>query len=440
MKPSHATALKAIAVWIARVLTGVLFILSGWAKTVDPRGFVYKINEYLTVWGIDDLVLPGLVMVGAIGLSIFELVIGVLLLTGCLRRSAAVLGLCVMAFMLPLTIYIYISHPVADCGCFGDLLVVSNLATMLKNVAATLLLCICLAWHKVAPPLYRPDLQWLVVVVTIFYGIAVAFVGWQLQPMIDFRPYSPGTSVIPAEEEADFESQRFIYERDGEQKEFTLNNLPDSTWTFVDRIEGDEAHQNPQHVVELFDGDDEVTYEVYEELAQGDAFLLCVAEPGLNNLTRSRLANELASFAISHDIDIIGIAALSGEALEQWKELSLPSFPVYSSSDTSIKELVRGEMGLVFLRNGVVQWKRNFLSLPPDLLERDRPLESIWHVDDGRLAVTLTATYGAAMLLLLLVSTLTTITITLHRRSVLKAARKKSDSANCPPQDDRLKK
>lgn len=415
MKPATANFLKATAVWVARIATGALFILSGWAKSVDPRGFVYKITEYLNVWGITDVFFPGLIMVGAIALSIFEMVLGVLLLTGSLRRSSAIMGLVVMAFMLPLTVYIYVADPVADCGCFGDLLVVSNFTTMMKNVVATLLLVVCLVWHGAAKPLYRPDLQWLVVALTTFYGIVVAFVGWQLQPMVDFRPFAPGTSLLPAEDEDVAGEDKYIYERDGVQQEFALDELPDSTWTFVDRVPDNTAAH--AHVFEIFDGDDEVTYDVLEELAEGDALILGVAEPGLNNLTRSRMAGELYRYAEDHDIKMIGVVALSGEALDTWKELVLPPYPLYSSSDTSIKELVRGSMGLVYLHNGTVVWKRNVTGLPPDMLERPDPLENVWHVDDGKLAVTITGIYGASMLVLLMISALTTITITLRRKN-----------------------
>lgn len=401
-----SSGVRAIAVWTARVLTGSLFILSGWSKAVDPHGFVYKIIEYLNVWGLMPYILPAFITVVAITLSVAELTVGVLLFTGCLRRSAALAGLCIMAFMLPLTVYIYIANPVADCGCFGDLLIVSNGATLLKNIIATLLLAVCLIWRKTALPLYRPSLQWLVVVLTVAYGVVVAFIGWHLQPVVDFRPYAPGKSILASADE-DVADDIYIYERNGQSREFTLENLPDSTWTFIDRKSGgNESHR----VFEIFDGEDEVTYDVLDEISEGDALILTISEPGLDNLTRSRMANELYDYAESHNITMIGVAALSDSALEQWKDLNLPSYPVYSSSDTSIKELARGKMGLVYLHNGIVEWKRDFTTLPADLTEFDNPLSRIAVVDDGRLATVLTTAYGCAMLVLLLISLLTKIT------------------------------
>ena len=39
------------AIIIARVLVGSTFIISGWSKAIDPWGFVFKIDDYLNVWG-----------------------------------------------------------------------------------------------------------------------------------------------------------------------------------------------------------------------------------------------------------------------------------------------------------------------------------------------------------------------------------------------------
>lgn len=246
---------KVASVWAARLLTGAVFILSGWAKAVDPRGFVYKIGEYLAVWGIDRLIPYELVILGAVVLSVVELTIGVLLATGCLRRSTPICGLVMMLFMLPLTVYIAVADPVADCGCFGDLLVISNTATMLKNVALTALLVLCLVWHKAARPLYRPGLQWLVIALSCVYGLVLAVIGWQFQPVADFRPYGVGKTLVA--DDGTSGAERYVYEKNGERREYTLDMLPDSTWTFVERAGG--ASEATREGLAVFDGDDEVT-------------------------------------------------------------------------------------------------------------------------------------------------------------------------------------
>ena len=73
-----------------------------------------------------------------------------------------------------------------------------------------------------------------------FYILFVAFFGYNVQPMIDFRRFEPGTDLLASADSSDEESEEeaeyeFIYEKDGREESFTLDNLPDSTWTFVDR-------------------------------------------------------------------------------------------------------------------------------------------------------------------------------------------------------------
>lgn len=409
---------KVLSVWVARIVCGTVFILSGWSKTVDPHGFVLKLEEYLNVWGISDIIPLDIVLIGAVGLSLFELITGVLLLTGSLRRSAAICGLAMMAFMLPLTAYIVIANPVADCGCFGDLLVISNTATFIKNIFITALLVIALIWHKAAMPLYRPGLQWLIIVLTGIYGITIATIGWQFQPVVDFRPYGVGKCLVAEENENESIEPTYIYSKAGVEREFPMSALPDSTWTFV--RQGEKASDENLSGLAVFDMDgNDVAYDLFDPESCDSAMLvLAVTEPGIGNLTRSRMANEVYDYATAHGISMVGIIALSGDALQQWIELALPSYDVYSASDTALKELVRGSVGLVYLKNGHVVWKRNFATIEPDFLSNKAPFDNMRIVDDGHVAMWLTGFYVLGMLILLGISDLTKINIKPRRKKM----------------------
>lgn len=101
--------------WIIRIVVGGVFIFSGFAKGIDPYGTLYKVEDYLSVLSLS--VWPNLVLVGVFGLCALEFLAGVFLLTGCFRRSSVIIAGGIMAFMLPLTLWIAVSNPVADCGC-----------------------------------------------------------------------------------------------------------------------------------------------------------------------------------------------------------------------------------------------------------------------------------------------------------------------------------
>lgn len=389
----HLRAVRS-SVWIARLLLGGTFLVSGWAKCTDIWGFVYKIEEYLAAWGIASQVPREFTLVGATALAMTEFCAGLLIATGCLRRTAAWLGAAIMAAMLPLSIYIYVADPVADCGCFGDLLVISNGATLAKNIVLAALAVFLLLYNRRATPGYRPGIQWLVLSLGIIYSLTVSALGWQLQPTVDFRPYPQGTNLA-AMAQADTAAPEFIYEKGGESHRFSLDALPDSTWTYVGRTDVAAEAERPA----LFDDDGfDVSSEIFSE--PGDVVLLTVPEPDYDYLMRARFANELARYGRSHGFTVVGAVAASGPSLEHWKSIARPDFEVYSAADTSLKELVRGPMGMVWIHDGVIRLKRNFSNIDPEFLSRPSPLESLWSVADGRLAAWLAAGLAAGLLLL----------------------------------------
>ncbi len=383
-------------VWIFRLITGLTFIVSGWAKAVDPYGVVYKIGEYLSALSLAG-VPREIVIITAIIIAIFEFTTGVLLAAGCLRRWAPMFALAMMAFMLPLTAYIAIANPVDDCGCFGDLITLSNPATLVKNILLTAMLVVVFKWDKKNRPLFTPALQWIVIAAASIYAFIVALIGWNFQPIVDFRPYSIGNSLVADDSTAD---PIYIYSKEGTTREFALDALPDSSWTFV----GIDEQIAAANEFAIFDGDDEVTYDVLNN--EGETLILTVLEHDLEYLTRARFANEIYDYATARNIKMIGIVATSGEALEQWCEYARPKFDIYSATDTSVKQLARGAAALVMLRDGKVLWKRNFATLNIEMLESDDALHSVFSFDDGKVAFYLSGVLVATLILLFIVQVL----------------------------------
>ena len=99
-------------VWILRIVVGGVFIISGVAKMIDPYGFIYKIQQYLAVWGWD--VPESLILVSSVALSGFEFLCGISLAAGSYKRVSVWILTAVMEGMLPLSIYIAIADPVDD--------------------------------------------------------------------------------------------------------------------------------------------------------------------------------------------------------------------------------------------------------------------------------------------------------------------------------------
>ena len=106
---------------IARIVTGLLFVFSGFVKGIDPLGTAFKLSDYFKAFSIgflDDLSLPLSVM-----LCLVEFVTGMMLLTGSFVRTASWTAALMMALFTPLTLVLAILNPVSDCGCFGDAII-----------------------------------------------------------------------------------------------------------------------------------------------------------------------------------------------------------------------------------------------------------------------------------------------------------------------------
>lgn len=355
-------------VWILRILVGTTFVVSGLSKSIDIWGFAYKIEEYFLVWGMS--VPHTLYVIAALLLATSEFVLGAMLTLGCYRRTAAWLLLLMMLGMLPLSAYIYVVSPVADCGCFGDFIHISNGATFVKNIFLTLALIYLSIVNRRVSGLYNPYWQWLAATACFVYCVAVGLWGYNVQPLVDFRSFPIGTSLISDQDGSDDDIEiGFVYEKDGEQKMFSTDSLPDSTWTYVDRriLSGEIDNKATFSITE--DGED-VTEEVIS--TEGQQLIITVPDHHRAGISFTYTVNELSQKMDSIGGSLIEVVTMDSEEIERWKDLSNATYPIYKGESTIVKELVRGVMGAVYLSDGKIVWKRTLSSV--DLEEVDRSL------------------------------------------------------------------
>lgn len=224
---------------LSRLITGIVFIFSGFVKVVDPLGSAYKFTDYFVAMHLNFMADFSLPM--AIIMCTAELLIGLMLLFNLLPKLASWGLLLFMVMFTPLTLWLAIANPVHDCGCFGDALILSNWATFAKNLVLLTFTIVVFIYRKKFSPLFSRSAQWVFSVLFGIFGVSICFYALMHLPPIDFRPYRIGANIqegmtIPESEQknVDVYESTFIYEKDGVKKEFTLENLPDSTWKFVD--------------------------------------------------------------------------------------------------------------------------------------------------------------------------------------------------------------
>ncbi|MDE5844707.1 MAG: DoxX family protein [Muribaculaceae bacterium] len=339
-----------------RLLAGGLFIFSGFVKAVDLWGFIFKIDEY---FAIANFVAPRSVSL-AISLIVagFEFVGGVLLLSGSYRRWSVILMTALMAGFDVLTLYLWITDPIPDCGCFGDAWVLSNGATFLKNVILTAMLVFLLFYNKkVRYALFKPAVQWIAIVASVYYIVSIAMVGYNVQPQIDFRPYPVGRQLVADSD--DIENIKYIYTDGKNQKTFTADKLPDEGWEFVSVVE--DSNHSGNDIFSVYDGDEDISDEVFTKVPRH--FLLVIPELNRADISFSYFVNNLYRFCKKNNIKFTALLATNEAGLDRWRDLSLASYDCFTAEDTSLKELSRGNMSLVYLENGTIKWKSTVSSV-----------------------------------------------------------------------------
>lgn len=216
---------------ICRIVFSLTFIISGLLKLFDPVGTGLIMKEYFAFMHLGFLD-PAAVGLG-IALSTVEFITGVSVLIGLKMNFFAPVALCLTGFFTLLTLYLAIFNPISDCGCFGQAIHLTNWQTFQKNlVLLALALLIFFSRHKATK--IAPDaVQWVFVGLLTCLGLVVAVQSLIGLPQIDFTVYNVGRDLTYLDDDTVYETV-FLYSKDGKQEEFTLDNLPDSTWTFVD--------------------------------------------------------------------------------------------------------------------------------------------------------------------------------------------------------------
>lgn len=215
------------------ILIGIVFLGSGLLKIEDPVGTMLIVREYLKLFHLSWL-LPCAKGIGIV-LATSEALIGVGLITGVFRKLFAWLSLAFLAFFTLVTLVLWILNPSMDCGCFGEAFHLTHAQSFWKNVI--LLVLGALAFLPVSQMGdYKPR-RLIAAGIGLFSVLfAVAYSQTHL-PIADFTEFDLGAELFASLDD-DIEADNhymsgYVYEKDGQQGTFTLDRLPDSSWTFV---------------------------------------------------------------------------------------------------------------------------------------------------------------------------------------------------------------
>ena len=288
-----------------------------------------------------------------------------------------------MLVMTPLTLYLALTNPISDCGCFGDALVLTNWQTFYKNVV--LLLCaivVFIGYDKLGDLLSRKK-EWMVTTWSFIFILGMALYSLYYIPVFDFRPYKVGVNIpqameIPEDAELSEYDTRFVMEKDGVRKEFGLDDYPDSTWTFIESktVLLKQGYEPPIHDFSLmsFETGEDMTSDILEH--RGYTFLLVVHRVEEADDSDIDLVNEVFDYSVEHGYPFYALTSSPAEEIEAWRENTGAEYEFFLADDIVLKTIIRSNPGLLLLKDGTILNKWSNKSLP-DEFALSAPLDQV---------------------------------------------------------------
>lgn len=355
-----------IADYISRIITGAVFIFSGTVKAVDPSGTVYKLQDYFAAFNLEFL--SNLSLFFTIILCTAEFLAGISVLFNIRFRTGILVVILLMAVFLPLTLVIAITNPVSDCGCFGDAVRLTNWQTFVKNIILLApALWLFLRRNSIAITGGKAK-GWATLSIAGIMLIAFIFYNLRYLPVIDFLPYKVGTyipdqMIVPEGKPTDKYETTFIYEKNGERREFDLTNYPagDTTWKFVDQksVLVSKGYTPPVHdfILVTTDGED-----LTERILAAPGYTLLMVSKKLEEADPEMLRNgyDMGSVCRKNSVDFYVLTSSNTEQVRNignWITFLL-------ADETTLKTMVRANPGYLLLKGGTILHKWSWANLP----------------------------------------------------------------------------
>ncbi len=325
-----------MAVNVCRMAVAATFLISGLVKLIDPRGTEYKIHDYLMAMNLEGVMSNGfLPLVLSVLLSLVEFCLGVYLLFGIRRRFTLTAMIVFLLFYTPLTLWLALTGAVADCGCFGDAIKLTNWQTFMKNVLL-LVSCALLWWHRRRIVRFFPEsAQWIVSLLAFCAGLFLALKCIYDEPVIDFRPFHVGQHIPtamqwPEDPEAQPEIVDFVIEPFG--------------------FEGAATRPVP---------------DVEELLAENDDVLL-LTMPRVESADDTNLdvINSLYDYAHMKGYRFLALTSSDEAAILRWRDMTGAEYDFAFMDELPLKTIARSNPALVYIHRGTIMGKWSHHNLP----------------------------------------------------------------------------
>lgn len=363
---------------ISRIIVGVVFIFSGFVKAVDPLGTVYKFGDYLNAFNLSFL--TPLCLLFAIGLCTLEFLGGISVLFNIKPKIGIWTVTLLMAVFTPLTFVLALTNPVSDCGCFGDAIHLTNWQTFFKNVVLAVPTAFLFIKRNEQDSNLKSKSEWTIIVASTLLFLIFIFYNLRYLPIIDFLPYKVGTyipekMIVPEGMPVDQYETTFIYEKEGKQEEFTLENYPanDTTWKFVDARTKlvSKGYEPPIHDLTFTNenGEDKT-----DRILASQNYTMFMISKKLGEVKAEKIREGLS---FGEELKNLGIdfylltSSSSGEVHDYIMPKIFTGIPVFEEKDDfylvdeiTLKTMVRSNPGFMLIKEGTIIAKWSWAGRP----------------------------------------------------------------------------
>ncbi len=361
---------------ISRILAGLVFVFSGFAKAVDPLGSTYKFIDYFHAFNIQWLEPAAFPL--SIALSGSEFLIGVCLLLFIRNKWATWGALLFMVIFTPLTLWLALTNPVHDCGCFGDAFILTNWQTFYKNIIISAFVILSFIYRNSYAGWLKLKTEWLITAIVAFLITGFSWYNYQHLPVMDFRPYKIGTHIpdkmiIPEGVPANVYKQYFTLLDTLSGKQISIESnlyVSDSiywgkstTWKFISTTGPELVKEGYQPTIRDFSivslSDVDITQPVLSDT--GYYFILVAYDLKKSKTKYQSKINTLYKQVVTDNHKFICLTSVSANEIERFKTTNKATYDFYLTDPITLKTIIRANPGLIIIHAGTIlaKWHSN---------------------------------------------------------------------------------
>lgn len=354
------------AAHVCRLTVGLLFIVAGFVKAVDPWGTSLIINDYLISYGLEWAMPAGLIL--SIWVSGAELMMGCMLTFKVRIQLVSIFALFSTFVFTIVTLMGATILPVEDCGCLGKAIHFTPWETFFKNlILLPMTFTVFWRYNRSGISSLRHFKVSELLLATTFFTLSMGLGAYCYLhlPLVDFLPYKIGVNLLELRNSNDNSNDyttTLVYQNleSGKLREFSLEDTEwhnAELWEWVETKNSNSKQSNGGIVAE-FTLQDRRGVDRTEEILtkRGTVHLLFVdKEKGKSGVRSDKIANFIySSIEKGEEVICVTTDTISDIYNDIYCDLKY-----YNMDKTTRNNVMRAKCGVITLVDGVILQKRN---------------------------------------------------------------------------------